>query len=118
MNLLTVVSSRVRVFGVWHLVVFTYGVALSDDARRPCRQTPNLAFGHFDALLRFSSTGYSPDVADHSAIGLGNPSNRNATAPQLRPQKFFTTAILSNGGCAWDAFGRAGSMVSGFPTCA
>jgi len=32
-------------------------------------------FGLFDALLRFSSTGYSPDVADLSAIGLGNPSD-------------------------------------------
>ena len=37
------------------------------------------AFGHFDALLRFSSTGYSPDVADHSAIGCGNPVRQSAT---------------------------------------
>lgn len=73
-------------------------------------------FGHFDALLRFSSTGYSPDVADHSVIGLGNPSNRNATAP-LTNAADFMAAILSNGGCAWDAFGRAGSLVPGFPTC-
>jgi len=36
---------------------FTEGVEISDDALGPCRQTPNLAVGHFAALLRFSLTG-------------------------------------------------------------
>lgn len=49
-------------------------------------------FGHFDALLGFSLAGYAPDVAEHSVIGLGNPSDCSATAPLQRFQTFFTTA--------------------------
>ncbi|CAI8842665.1 hypothetical protein EMIT0P171_210030 [Pseudomonas sp. IT-P171] len=29
---------------VWRLVLFTSGVGISDDVRRPCRQTPNRPF--------------------------------------------------------------------------
>lgn len=32
-------------------------------------------------------------------------------------QRIFTTALLCYGGCAWDAFGRAGLLDSRFPTC-
>ncbi|TKJ70517.1 hypothetical protein PspCFBP13508_18370 [Pseudomonas sp. CFBP13508] len=46
------------------LVSFTSGLAISDDAHRPCRQTPKLVFGRSAALLRCFLTGYSPDVAD------------------------------------------------------
>ncbi|AHZ71103.1 hypothetical protein OU5_4024 [Pseudomonas mandelii JR-1] len=38
------------------------------------------AFGHFAALLAFSSTGYSPDVAANAAIGCGNPVNQRNSA--------------------------------------
>ena len=30
------------------------GVEISDDVRKPCRQIPNLAFGHFAELLCFA----------------------------------------------------------------
>jgi hypothetical protein len=71
------------------LVSFTFGVAISDGAHRPCRQTPNRSFGHFDALLCFSSTGYSPDVADHSAIGCGNPAKPAQQRLHLEHRHFY-----------------------------
>ncbi len=46
------------------LVSFTSSLAISDDAHRPCRQTPKLLLGRCAALLRCFSTGYSQDVAD------------------------------------------------------
>ncbi|PKH83323.1 hypothetical protein CXF97_08790 [Pseudomonas sp. Choline-02u-1] len=46
------------------LLSFTSSLAISDDAHRPCRQTPNRVFGHFSALLCCFSTGYSLNVAD------------------------------------------------------
>ncbi|MGY3302673.1 hypothetical protein ACVK1X_001960 [Pseudomonas sp. PvR086] len=75
------------------------------------------AFGHFAALLGFSSTGYSPDVAANAAIGCGNPARLSATAPPSRLQAFFTPAIQCYGGCAWETFGSAGSLAPGLPPC-
>ena len=49
----------------------------------------NLHLGHFAALLGFSLTGYSPDVADHSAIGLGNPTSESQQRAQHDRRRFY-----------------------------
>lgn len=70
------------------------------------------AFQQATALLLLSLSGYSPDVAAHSATGLGNPVEYGVTAPPTRLQRFFLICNSVYGGCAWDVFGRAGFLDS------
>lgn len=58
---------------------------------------------------------YSATVAANSANGLGNPNiSRRTSAIVSKAGAFFVPAISFYGGCAWDAFGRAGFLESRF----
>ena len=54
---------------------------------------------------------YGLPVAANSATGFGRPSRyRRNSAPITIAGAFFTRAVSFYGGCAWDAFGRAGFL--------
>ena len=56
---------------------------------------------------------YSLAVAANSATGLGNPlNNRRNSAPITIAGAFFASAYSFYGGCAWEAFGSAGFLLS------
>jgi hypothetical protein len=74
------------------------------------------AFGHFAALLAFSSTGYSPDVAANAVIGCGNPVKPAQQCTHHENRRFLS--------CGFDMAAVRGtlsgvpvSLVPGLPPC-
>lgn len=66
------------------------------------------AFQQATALLLLSLSGYSPDVAAHSATGRETPGTIKAQSATEPITAFFSSAIRFYGGCAWEAFGPTG----------
>jgi hypothetical protein len=68
------------------------------------------AFQQATALLPLSLSGYSPDVAAHSAIGRETPGTIKAQSATEPMRRFFSSANRFYGGCAWEAFGPTGYL--------
>jgi len=64
------------------------------------------------AVALLKNGRYSLAVAANSATGLGRPNCKRRTSA-LHPiaGAFFVPAVSCYGGCAWDTFGCAGSLL-------
>ena len=58
--------------------------------------------------------GYCASVAAKSATGFSRPNSQRRTSAHPVAGAFFVPAMQSYGGCAWEAFGPAGSLCGRF----
>ncbi len=66
---------------------------------------------HASRLALSIPTGYSTSVAAKSATGRRGPASKRRTSADHTAGAFFVPAAPSYGGCAWETFGSAGSLL-------
>ncbi|MGH1449934.1 MAG: hypothetical protein ACRBBM_11015 [Pseudomonadaceae bacterium] len=67
-----------------------------------------------ERLALFFFAGYRLAIAAKSAIGFGDPESKRRTSADHTAGAFFVPAAPSYGGCAWETFGSAGSLLPRF----